>query len=489
MAKNEISQIPQNLKYSAHAVKWEAIWLYEGTKAIVTWSVELLKFMVKYPFCSEYRQEINNQAVKIYDFVEKEWLNWVWNKVYEAIWKEMDRISKLPPEKQAQAIWEIAWNVISMLAVIKAGTTIATKLWKVWQAESLITRAEAVWNTARAEKVREIAWSLLASKNWLKAFDIILTWVAESILLKWLSVSYKATLGFLENKHMPNVTKIEFLEQEINKVKNMKWETPEENQILQKYIDELEAKKTELNKSIDVERQVKWLEKLWLPESFTRDLLESWLLRKEFFWWDLLRRFEALEKKWIDFNKMIDDIIKEIPTLSKEEALLIFSYTDNTFYRRLNDFLRWNKEVLDTLTHHNIEVSKKLALKLEQALEKMPNMEWELVYRWDDWEWWKWKVWKEIDLIAFTSVANNSNDTFLSEQKNILVIIQWKEWRVKDISKLAMFVNFAEQLWKTPTKSEWVILPNSVLEITWKNKVRIVWNDFDIDKIKLKQVK
>jgi hypothetical protein len=34
--------------------------------------VELLKFMVKYPFSSEYRQEINKQAVKIYDFVEKE---------------------------------------------------------------------------------------------------------------------------------------------------------------------------------------------------------------------------------------------------------------------------------------------------------------------------------------------------------------------------------------------------------------------------------
>lgn len=186
---------------------------------------------------------------------------------------------------------------------------------------------------------------------------------------------------------------------------------------------------------------------------------------------------------------MIDDVIKEVPTLSKEEALLIFSYTDNTFYRRLNDFLRWNKEVLDTLTPHNVEISKKLALKLEQALEKMPNMEWELVYRWDDWDWWKWKIWKEIDLTAFTSVANNSDDTFLSQQKNILVIIQWKEWRVKDISKLSLFVNFAEQLWKSPTNSEWVILPNSILEITWKNKVRIVWKDFDVDQVKLKQTK
>lgn len=249
MAKNEISQIPQNLNYTAHGVKWEVIWLYEGTKAIITWSVELLTFMAKYPFCSEYRKEVNKQAKIIYNFVEKEWLSWVWNKVYEAIWKEMDRISKLPPEKQAQAVWEIAWNVISMLAVIKAGTTVTSKLWKVWKAEKLIARAEAVWNTTRAEKLREIAQTLLASKNGFKAFDIILTWVAESILLKWLPVAYKATLGFLGNNHIPNAIKVDLLEQEITKAKNMKWETPEENQILQKYIDELEAKKMELLKS------------------------------------------------------------------------------------------------------------------------------------------------------------------------------------------------------------------------------------------------
>jgi hypothetical protein len=37
---------------------------------------------------------------------------------------------------------------------------------------------------------------------------------------------------------------------------------------------------------------------------------------------------------------MIDEAIKQTPNLTKEEALLIFSYTDNTIYRSLNDFLR-----------------------------------------------------------------------------------------------------------------------------------------------------
>lgn len=57
---------------------------------------------------SSMETEFNTQAWIIYDFVKKESLSWIGNKVYEAIWNEMDRISKLPTEKQAQAIWEIA---------------------------------------------------------------------------------------------------------------------------------------------------------------------------------------------------------------------------------------------------------------------------------------------------------------------------------------------------------------------------------------------
>lgn len=248
MVWNEIDQIPQNLNYTAHAIKWEVIWLYEWGKAIITWSIDLLTFMIKYPFNSKYRQEINKQAEIIYDFVKKEWLSWVGNKVYEAVWKEMDRISKLPPEKQSQAIWEIAWNVISMLAVIKVGTTVASKLWKVGQAERLVGQAEATWNIARAEKVREIAQTLLASKRWLQSFEIILTWVAESVLLKWLSVSYKATLGFLENSHLSNLAKAELIEQKIQKARQMKWETPEEQQILERYIETLNKEKESLQR-------------------------------------------------------------------------------------------------------------------------------------------------------------------------------------------------------------------------------------------------
>ncbi len=251
-------------------------------------------------------------------------------------------------------------------------------------------------------------------------------------------------------------------------------------------ISEEELKKIVAN----IERQVKWLEKLWIPESLSKDLLESWLLNTQFFWWDLLKRFEDLHKKWVDYNTMVDEAIKKIPHLTREEALLIFSYTDEIIYRRFNALLRWQKEVLDTLTPHNIEVSKKLSLKLEQALQKMPNLKaWEdwFILRWDKSSYWNWKIWDEVNLSSFTSVSNNKKDIFLwgSFRNDTQVSIIWKEWRVKDISELSIAVkfwvseeelktltDFSGKLKKLPkTNNEWVILPNSRVVITDRFKL------------------
>jgi hypothetical protein len=177
-----------------------------------------------------------------------------------------------------------------------------------------------------------------------------------------------------------------------------------------------------------------------------------------------------------------------VPNLTREEALLIFSYTDNTIYRRLNAFMRWDKEVLKSMTIENIKATKNLISQLEHVLEKMPDMEWKLVYRWDDWVWWIWKKWEEIELKSFTSVANGKNDTFLSKEKNILVIVEWIKWRVKDITSLALIPQFWGKFPNIPkTTNEWIILPNSVVKIVWKNKIKQKW-DF-VDKIKTKQIK
>ena len=119
-----------------------------------------------------------------------------------------------------------------------------------------------------------------------------------------------------------------------------------------------------------INSQIKELEKIWLPEDFTRDILESWLLNQKFFNWNLLKRFSALNKVWINYNKMINKVIKEIPKLSRDEALLIFTYTDNTIYENLNKFLRWDKNTLANLTPNNIKASKSLIQKLKIAIKK-----------------------------------------------------------------------------------------------------------------------
>lgn len=85
---------------------------------------------------------------------------------------------------------------------------------------------------------------------------------------------------------------------------------------------------------------------------------------------------------------MIEDVIKKIPNLTKEEALLIFSYTDNIIYRKLNAYMRWDKDILANMTKENIEATNRLISKLEDVVEKMPNMipwkDW-LILRWDKW--------------------------------------------------------------------------------------------------------
>lgn len=255
-----------------------------------------------------------------------------------------------------------------------------------------------------------------------------------------------------------------------------------------------EQKVIESINSVEIARQVAWLEALWFPETLARDMIESWLLNEKFLWWELLKRFETLEKKWVDYHRMIDEAMKVASTLTKEEALLIFSYTDQTIYRKLNAFMRWDKEVLQGLTSENILATQKLIQKLETALEKMPNLEpWKdgFIFRWDKAEYWQWAIWSELHLKDFKSVSNNTKDIFLwwNSTNDARISIVWLEWRVKDISSLAIAVNFGDHpLTKLPkTQNEWILLPNSHVIITWKGTIEEWWKI--IYQIEVKQLK
>jgi hypothetical protein len=174
---------------------------------------------------------------------------------------------------------------------------------------------------------------------------------------------------------------------------------------------------------------------------------------------------------------MVDEAVKQVPNLTKEEALLIFSYTDYFLYWKLNAVMRWDKKLLASLSPENIQATQRVIWKLEQALEKMPNLKpWEdwFILRWDKWKYWNWKIWDEVELNSFTSVSNNKRDIFLWEwhSNDTQISILWKEWRIKDISSLAIAVNFWDKLkavWKTT--NEWVILPNSRVVITDRFKL------------------
>jgi len=421
---------------------------------------------------------INEVKTMLY---EKLWINdsLESNNWWENFWKWIVDTLILDNYDLAIQVWETNWKVI--IDLIK-------ELFSSW--ENIKKVAEALWESV----MWLFSWD--PYELWKSIAELWLIWSWAYVWIKGVKLWMKQISKLRVNKEIivssPEIKKV---------VSNV---TSQVDDIVpKKEVDiELLAKKR-----VDIKEKIEWLDKLWIPESISKDILESWLLNEKFYWWDLLKRFKALENKWINYNSLVDDVIKQIHDLTREEALLIFTYTDNTIYRNLNAFMRWDKNVLETMTKENIEASRNLALKLERAMEKMPNLEWWknwFILRWDKWDWWhsknwkKLKAWDEIDLEAFTSVSNNRNDILLWKKywHDILIEIVWKEWRVKDISSLAMFVNFADKLWAVKTEVEWIILPNSVIRFVKKENVVIDAVDnnrkiipHNIKKVKLEQIK
>ncbi|ATU05343.1 hypothetical protein BKN14_02720 [Candidatus Gracilibacteria bacterium HOT-871] len=150
--------------------------------------------------------------------------------------------------------------------------------------------------------------------------------------------------------------------------------------------------------------------------------------------------------------------------------------------------MRGGKNTLANLTPNNIKASKSLIQKLEIAIKKMPDMNGTLVYRGDNWDGWINSNNKSVELKAFTSVSNNIDDTFISREKNMLIIIEGKKGKVKDITKLSIIPNFGEYFkYIKNTTNEGVILPNSEVIIT--NEKAKSYKGIEIIEIQSKQTK
>ena len=430
-----------------------------------------LREQLEAPVLSETRDELDKQAMineaktMLY---EKLWIseNMSGNNWGENFSKWLVDTLILDNYDLAIQVWETNWTVI---------LDWISQLFSSW--ENIKKMAEALWES--------VMW--LFSLNWYQTWKSIAElWLIWSWVWAWVYVWKKAFKLWM--KQISKLRKSAEKVVESSSVKQVILETTSR-------VDEIVPKK-EVNidelakKSVDIERQVKWLENLGIPENISKSLLESGLLT--LFLWkqklDLLERYNALNKKWIDYDWMIDKVIETIPQLTREEALLIFTYTDNILYRKINSFMRGDKDLLKNMTPENIEVSNQLVSQLTNALEKMPDMEWDLVFRWDDWIWWIWNVWDEITLDSFTSVANNTDDIFNWDRINTIITVEWKKGRVKDITSLALIPNFWDKFPRVPnTTNEWVILPNSKVIVKEVKESEHQWriiNDVTVTQVK-----
>ncbi|PIE84957.1 hypothetical protein CSA08_04520 [Candidatus Gracilibacteria bacterium] len=234
------------------------------------------------------------------------------------------------------------------------------------------------------------------------------------------------------------------------------------------------------------------LKNLGIPKEFYYLINESGLGGKGF---DVIKRYRALQyrdellgKQHINFSSMIDKAIEKIPNLDRTEAMLIFAFTDKFMFGNINGVLRGTEKL--TIAQ------KKLLKKLDEGLEKMPDLEGKHIIRGDSHHSWvsenevkigdkvatnveiselikqgKIKGLKKGDNIlldGYTFVSDNIDDIFIGKHfadNDTLVIIKGDNGGIKDISSLSLYKNFGDYFpGNGSTEIEGVIQRGSTLE-------------------------
>lgn len=370
-------------------VRW-AIWVAEGTFEwtvnIITWTLDLTKFLAKYAKSSfgdnpEYKNKIDEQMSLIYSFIKKEWMSGLWSKIYDIIWKEWDKILALPYDEQSEEIWKFAWNVISALLVIKWGIRVVDKASKLSkktnQAERILTKLSDAGKSGskRADKVAKLGEQANRAKNAFIVADKFLNGPAESLIWATLALSLNKTLVLLKTVWISPVEKIasikgtiaemqqaiskekdvliknniwkaqELLENEENKLKNVLenaglWDTQRLNlaeKLLWKKLTDEQFKAilylhNDISKGVymnwhkELRLMVEELDKVWISRNEVRILMENWVLGKIM---DRKSMLKNILEKW-DLNEKI--IL--LKTASPEEI----SFVLNQGYDLWDDF-------------------------------------------------------------------------------------------------------------------------------------------------------
>jgi len=134
------------------------------------------------------------------------------------------------------------------------------------------------------ENIKEVAKALWESVIWLFSLDWYQTW--KSIAELWLIWSWVWAWIYVWKKTvklwMKQISKLRKSAERVvesSKIKQVIWETVSKvDEIVPKKEIDIEAL---AKKRVDIKGKVEWLEKLWIPESISRDMLESWLLNKK----------------------------------------------------------------------------------------------------------------------------------------------------------------------------------------------------------------
>ncbi|MDD3145054.1 MAG: hypothetical protein PHV23_02985 [Candidatus Gracilibacteria bacterium] len=268
-----------------------------------------------------------------------------------------------------------------------------------------------------------------------------------------------------------------FPEEKLKELKRIKQKI-EDNNFINNRLPLKEFENLDLDGKLDV---------LGISKEYYDLLNNSGLLPEGF---NIIERYKKLQyrdqlmpgKEVINYQDMIKKAIKKYPHLTKTEALLIFASTDKFLFENLNFKLRKQVKLTDG--------EQKLLDTFNSGLDKLPDLEGSTL-RGDKWAGWIVKnpddfkgisnldIFNDIDvhllkrgdnipLYAPTYVSNNINDIFIIPEhvkNHTLVIINGMEGKVKDISSIAMFPNFAEKLGYREIGYEGVVKPNSLVEV------------------------
>ena len=265
-------------------------------------------------------------------------------------------------------VWETNWKIIldwlSQLASWDWLKQIAKALW-----ESIWT----IWDWNAYEKWKAVA-ELWLIWTWVWAW--VYVWKKGlKLWMKQISKLRKPSERVVESSQAKNI--IWEIRKEIDEIVPKK-ELDFENLIIEdvaKLWDKDRIDTDLIIKELQSRKEKKEyytkLDKLWLTENFIQSIEKSWIWGSEKLW--IVKRYERLnnqiedyfnrQKKWEikkedyiefkNFNNFIDIRLDEInsnikkwPKLTKTEANLIFSLTDNFLFNNLNTLSIRNKEII-----------------------------------------------------------------------------------------------------------------------------------------------